>query len=337
MINGLLPLSSLKRDEIYTFTAGIYIAVIWFLYLGSNSISLSTNSITMYNSCVFIAVWLTSTVLLFVIQLYLSALMRNTLQKYCDNLNRDDLFKILNLGNAKKYYYPPDYYKELLIFIHIIGLSITSCLFIAYPAAIFFDNSLKFMSLYYSILLIIILSLFKQYHNYWLSTCSYLASKRNGLVEVYDEKKYSEEMALCLSKDNIMFNKDIELTNLNNDILNQISITNHVFNFTHDSDQKDDVIEWKWKTTIKVNKTINNSYLRKHAYIEYNLFDVDKFILANDTISFDDISKITIEPLTDNDIPADDSEVVLTCRSVSSLKLIFVKRVSYSSCIIKFT
>lgn len=336
MINGLLPLSSLKRDEIYTFIAGLYVAVIWYLFLGSMFYKLYNNSITLYNSCIFITTWLTSTVLLFVIQLYLSSLMRNSLQKYCNNAKHDIMLKALSLDNSRLNYVTTDYYKELIVYIHIIGLSMSSGILIAYPSMTLLSYSIKYMSIFFIALVILILLLFYQYHKFWLCLCCYISLRRNGRIEVYDEKKYSEEMALALSKDNIIFNRDMDTLNRNSGMLQHIHILKHSFSFIENSEQLDGTVEWKWQSIIKINKSINKVHLNKYAYIEYSLFDSDKLLLAKNDVSFDDNNKITIEPIIDDDISISKNDAILTCREMSSITVAYAKRVSMSNCKIKF-
>ncbi|SRR6266571_550454 len=336
MINGLLPLSSLKRDEIYSFIAGIYVSVIWYLYFGNISLSLKSNGITLYNSCIFITVWLTSTVIIFLVQLYLSTLMSNSLQKYCEATEQDILLKILNLGKSRLNYFPIDYSKDLLIFIHIIGLAFTSSLLVLYPALSLLSFSIKYMSTFIVLQVILILLLLYQYHKFWLCNCAFASLRRKGRVEVYDEKKYGEEMSLALSKDNIVFNKEMDKITENDKLLLLIHFTEHNFSFIDDTEQPDGTVEWKWRSVIKINKTINMMHLKKHAQLEYILYDSDKFMLASSILRFDDVNKICIGVNGDENIECDYNEMILIFRDISCITKMRVPRVSFSSCKIIF-
>jgi len=324
MINGLLPLSSLKRDEVYSFIAGMYVSVVWFLYLGSKSVEVKSAGLTIYNSCIFIAIWLTSTVIVFVIQLYLSNIMSNTLQEFCNKAKEESVLKILNLNSASRLnYFAVDYYKELAIFIHITGLGFTSALLVFFPLLSLFSSDIRYVVGFVVFQLVFILLVFYQYHRFWLCSCAYACLRRKGRVEVYDEKKYGEEMAIGLSKANVDFNKNLDAKSIFNKLLDQVQILSHEHSAMAGVNLNEDHVEWKWHALVKLANTTNMYNFRKYIHLEYILCDKEGYVLAVSSLSFNDENRVQF--LTDKAGVCDDDSVVLTCRATASIPKVYTQ------------
>lgn len=335
MINGLLPLSSLKRDEIYSFIAGIYVSVIWYMYFGSIFKPLHSNGLTLYSACIFITLWLTSTVVIFVILLYLSSIMSSSLQKYCDVTEQDNLLKLLNIGKSRLNHFSQDYLKELLIFTHIVGLAITSSILVLYPILLLLSFSIKYMSLFIVAQSILILLLLYQYHRFWLCNCAFAALRRKGRVEVYDEKKYSEETALALAKVNVEFNKEFDAKGIFDKLLGQVQIIKHEHSALDLGNLSDDCVEWKWHAFVKVENTTNMYNFRKYSHLEYILCDEEGYVLTVSSLSFNDENRVQF--YHDKAGLCDDDSVVLTCKTTASIPKAYAKLKLLGYCKLKFT
>ena len=332
MVNGILPPSALKRDEIYSFIAGLYVSVVWYLYFGTNFGALKSIGITFYNSCILLTLWLASTVAVFLTQLYLSTGISSSLRKFCETRQEDELLNILGLDKARLHYFSPDYYHESVVYIHIIGLSFTSIPLVQYPAMSLLSFSIGWMWVFISIQISLILLLFYQYHRFWLCNCAYSVLRRKGRIEIYDEKKYSEEMSLALSKANILVKKEIDTTIQFDEALKKLKFLNHEFSFVEASERPDGTVEWKWYAAIQIGKNINMLFLKKFVGLEYILRDSDDYVLAVSKIGFADDNSMFMDS-HDNDHSED--WVTLSCRQLSRIEICTAKRVSSGNCKIK--
>lgn len=331
MVNGILPLSALKRDEIYSFIAGLFVSVTWYLHFAENSVSLKTSGITFYSSCILLVLWLLSTVVVFVTQLYLSSVVGNNLRKYCEKKQDDELQKILGLDSSKLHYFSPDYFHELVVYIHIVGLSFAAIPLVQYPAMSLLSANAIYMTAFLALQIVLLLLLFYQYHRFWLCNCAYSVLRRKGRIEIYDEKKYGEEMALALSRANISVKKEIDSINQFDEILNHIKFSDHKFSIIEASEQ-DGMVEWKWHVNIEVGKNINMLLAKKILALEYILRDSDGWVLDTSSLRFDDDNRVSMDSYSDDH---NEDWATLSCRQLCRIEISKAKRVSSGNCKIK--
>lgn len=334
MLKDLIPISSLKRDEIYTFIAGIYVASIWYLFLVSTSLINHELDNTLYQTSMVLVMWLMSASVLFIILSVMSLAMGYTLLIYCDNQKSNELKKILKITKQYISYYPVEFSKEQLVYNHIYGLCIASIMMTLYPFLKLMSNlSHYFIIVAVAFVLSLLFSYF--YHMGWLRYYSYVILKRRQMLDIYDEKKYSEEISVVLAKDNIDQNKNYVVSIKNSELQNKIIVINHDISFD-DQKTSDGLLRLKWSALIKLDKSIDRSYLSKHARIDCTLHDADKYLIHMSSVSFDDYVRINLEPASNDYIDCSESELILRVKQISEVTATQVGRISFTNCMIRY-
>ena len=80
-MNPIIPISSLKRDEIYSFIGGLFIASSWQIYFANLSSDTSISSVNLITNPIFLIFWLFSTAVLFTIQLFITFVIAHAIME----------------------------------------------------------------------------------------------------------------------------------------------------------------------------------------------------------------------------------------------------------------
>ena len=127
MLGLNLPISSLKRDEIYIFIGGLYISVSWLLYFmipEYNNVKIEGISLFILTA-IFLLCWLTSCIILYIVLLILKSLLEKIIK--C----RTKKFKLINYKNFLEIYTNPPYYITLSRVEELISLNLINRIILA--------------------------------------------------------------------------------------------------------------------------------------------------------------------------------------------------------------
>ncbi len=196
-----LPIGSLKKDEIYTFMGGAYIAISWLLYFLPNSINVATAGAVFTLTALLLLAWLSATIILYVF-LALSFLLLDVVGECITNKYSVEKHKIiLNVNQPVISYIEPEtienYNSEIILSKIIIistSISLYPVLFIMSRYVVI--NSFIIIGGY--LLMVGILA----YRIYKFGRMKYSAAAlvSIGYLDYIDIKKYSEENSLNISR-----------------------------------------------------------------------------------------------------------------------------------------
>jgi len=333
MLTGMVPVSSLKRDEIYTFIAGLSVAAAWFININSGK-GISTDDDTLYKSCIFILIWLASTTSVFLMQLLLSSIMRSTLIKHCALMSDLDLRLVLDISLEGRVCFPAEYFKEQVLYNHILGVCINSTLLSAWPIINLqsLQNDLWKVCCWYFGVMICLLYF---NHKFWSRYASYFTLKNRGQIDVYDEKKYSEEISVSIALKNIAVTEANFRANQINSVISNTNVIeyNHYVDFESACDVD---MSWKWFACVKIMNAIDNlKVLQEHALVEYCLYDSEMYLLECSSVMFNDFPKIS-HAMSNEDKANSDGDLVLSFKQISKMSAERSKFIAFSNCRIRY-
>lgn len=194
-MNNLLPLGSLKRDEIYGFIGGLFIACSWHLYFQKADSSSLSDSSKWLTEILFILLWLLSTALLFICQLILMFIITKCVWFDLQKKTPEVLYKMLGF---KSPYIFLDYFDNLLSSAHIINIVFLSFLISFYPLmtailGIIGQQPLCIIGVPFFIICGV---LFYFYYTIYRQYLTILQLRATEKLDFIDKKKYCEELAI---------------------------------------------------------------------------------------------------------------------------------------------
>lgn len=177
--------SNLKRDEIYTFMGGLFVASVWSLALGITR-TLTSNEFLIY----IIILWLLCTAILFLTIVPIYWLTEKYLK--IKDYHPQEL-SLASCWNTKAL-------EEYFITVHILLVVSLSTFYslLSFFVKPFSSESFLNCTIIILAILIIVLSFYlfitrrKILLEFW-------RNERNGVYYLYDEKKYTEEIAIKLA------------------------------------------------------------------------------------------------------------------------------------------
>lgn len=201
-MDSFIPIGSFKRDEIYSFIGGFFIASSWYIYFASLSCDVSISDINIVTSPIFLILWLLSTVLLFTIQLFITFIIAKVIGYQLRGKTQIERKKILNLQDPIEDFIPAEFVNDIKISVHLIGIIITSLPLSLFPlykiSSMFITQNISYLILFlialaYIWLLFIFVKLWKMFIVIYLL-------KADGSLEIMDQNTYAQERATYIAK-----------------------------------------------------------------------------------------------------------------------------------------
>ncbi|MDD5458240.1 MAG: hypothetical protein PHF37_02465 [Phycisphaerae bacterium] len=197
-MNSILPIGSLKRDEIYSFIGGFFIALLWHIYFITIFKGESLSSIDILANPFFLLFWLSSTAALFTIQLLLTFVTAIIIKCRLKGETQEKKLKILNLTDPVENFIFADFVNEVKTGMHLIGIII-----IALPLSLFplykLASPVISQNICRSILLVIAIAyvcLLFFFVKFWKMFIAIYLLKMEGLVELIDQNTFIQERAI---------------------------------------------------------------------------------------------------------------------------------------------
>jgi len=191
-----IPLSSLKRDEIYTFMGGLYIALSWAIYsLVAHPFDVTNMKFLLAAALLFM--WLSSVIILFVLLILFYLFIEKAMVYFTKKKDIVYFRRIMQLGDPIVNYYDYEFLDKLRSIIHTSSVIIISISISLYPIIGIVSRILKLTDYSYCVTtyLIILLVLFYRVYRTTLMRLAFVKLISVGEVEYIDYKKYSEETA----------------------------------------------------------------------------------------------------------------------------------------------
>jgi len=201
-MDSFMPIGSLKRDEIYSFIGGFFIASSWYMYFAMSSCDTSISNIDLVTNPFFLISWLLSTVVLFTIQLFTTFIIAKVIGYQLKGKTQIERKKILSLQDPVEDFIPAEFVNEIKISVHLIGIIITSVPLSLFPlckiSGLFITQNISILILFlialaYIWLLFIFVKLWKMFIVIYLL-------KADGSLEIMDQNTYAQERAAYIAK-----------------------------------------------------------------------------------------------------------------------------------------
>jgi hypothetical protein len=125
-MDPFIPIGSFKRDEIYSFIGGFFIASSWCIYFANLSCDISISSIDLVTNPIFLILWLLSTALLFTIQSFITFIIAKVIGSQLKGKTQIERKRILNLQDPVEDFIQAEFVNDIKISVHIVGIIITS-------------------------------------------------------------------------------------------------------------------------------------------------------------------------------------------------------------------
>ncbi len=201
-MNSLLPIGALRRDEIYSFIGGFFIASSWYMYFMSLSSDASISGIDLVTNPIFLISWLLSTALLFTIQLLTTLIIAQAIKHWLKNKNQIERKKILSLQDPVEDFISVEFVNDIKISVHIIGIIITSTLLSSFPlyklSSSFITQNISRLIL--SLMVLALICLLFIFIKLWKMFIVIYLLKANGSLEIIDQNTYDQERAAYIAK-----------------------------------------------------------------------------------------------------------------------------------------
>jgi hypothetical protein len=201
-MNSFIPISTLKRDEIYSFIGGLFIASSWYLYFTSLSVETALSSIDIVTKPIFFISWLISTALLFTIQLFVTFIVAQAIKCWLKSKNQMERKKILNLQDPVEDFISIEFVNDLKYGAHLVGIIIISLALSLFPlykisSSLIPQNiSCLILFLTFLVLLFLLFILIK----FWKMFIVVCLLKADGSLEIINLNKYAQERASYIAK-----------------------------------------------------------------------------------------------------------------------------------------
>jgi hypothetical protein len=196
-MDSFIPIGSLKRDEIYSFIGGFFIASSWYMYFMSLSCDASISSIDLVKNPIFLISWLLSTTLLFTIQLLITFIIARAIKCWLKNKSQMERKKILNLQDPVEDFISSEFVNDIKIIVHLIGIIMISVILSLFPL---YKLSRPFVAqntsrlILFLIVLVLIWLLFVFIKLWKMFIVIYLL-RADGSLEIIDQNTYAQERA----------------------------------------------------------------------------------------------------------------------------------------------
>ena len=201
-MNSFIPIGTLKREEIYSFIGGLFIASSWYLYFTSLSVETTLSSIDIVTKPIFFISWLISTALLFTIELFVIFIVVEAIKCWFKSKNQMERKKILNLQDPVENFISIEFVNDLKYRAHLVGIIIISTALSFFPlykiSSPLIPQNISCLILFLTILALIWL-LFNFIKSLKMFIVVYLL-KADGLLEIIDQNKYAQERASYIAK-----------------------------------------------------------------------------------------------------------------------------------------
>ncbi len=202
-MNSLIPIGTLKRDEIYSFIGGLFIASSWYLYFASLSGDTTISEVAFVTKPIFLISWLVSTASLFAIQLFAVFVLVRAIKYWLESKNQMERKKILGLQNPIEDFIFVEFVNDLKYSAHLVGIIIFSTVLSLFPlyrvsSSLIKHNASRRFILFLTILALIWLSFILV--KFWKMFIVVYLLKADGSLEIIDQNKYAEERALYIAK-----------------------------------------------------------------------------------------------------------------------------------------
>jgi hypothetical protein len=201
-MNSFIPIGTLKRDEIYSFIGGFFIASSWYLYFTSLSMDTTISGIDLVTKPIFLISWLMSTSLLFTIQLFLTFIIARAIKYSLKSKNQMERKKILSLQDPVEDFIPVEFVTDVKYAVHLVGIIIISIplsFFPLYKLSRPFITQNTFLLILSLIVLALIWLLFI-FINFWKMYIVVYLLKADGSLELIDQNTYAQERASYIAK-----------------------------------------------------------------------------------------------------------------------------------------
>ena len=201
-MNSFIPISTLKRDEIYSFIGGLFIASSWYLYFTSLSVETTLSSIDIVTKPIFFISWLISTALLFTIQLFVNLIVVQVIKCWLKSKNQMERKKILKLQDPVEDFISIEFVNDLKYGAHLVGIIIISTVLSFFPlykiSCSFIPQNISCLILILIFLALICLSFI--FIRFWKMFIALWLLKADGSLEIIDLNKYAQERASYIAK-----------------------------------------------------------------------------------------------------------------------------------------
>lgn len=201
-MNSLIPIGTLKRDEIYSFIGGFFIASSWYLYFASLSSDITISSIDLVTNPIFLISWLISTALLFTIQLFATFIIAHAIKYWLKSKNQMERKKMLGLKDPVEDFIFVEFVNEVKYGAHLVGIIIISIALSFFPlyklssSFIMQNTSLLILFLIILALIWLLFILIK----FWKMFIVVYLLKADGSLEIIDQNTYAQERASYIAK-----------------------------------------------------------------------------------------------------------------------------------------
>jgi hypothetical protein len=132
-MNSFIPIGTLKRDEIYSFIGGLFIASSWYLYFAGLSGDTTVSEVAFVTKPIFLVSWLLSTALLFAMQLSAAFVVIRAIKYWLKSKNEMERKKILGLQDPIEDFIFVEFVNDLKYSAHLVGIIIFSTLLSLFP------------------------------------------------------------------------------------------------------------------------------------------------------------------------------------------------------------
>ena len=200
-MDSFIPIGSLKRDEIYSFIGGFFIASSWCMYFVSLSCDTNISDIDFVTKPFFLISWLFSTASLVTVQLLITFIIALVIKCWLKNKNQIQRKKILNLQDPVEDFIFAEFVNDLKISIHLVGIIMISVLLSLFPlyklSNLFVTQNSSRLILFLIVLALIwLLYIFIKFCKMFIVV--YLL-KANGSLEIIDQNTYAQERAAYIA------------------------------------------------------------------------------------------------------------------------------------------
>jgi hypothetical protein len=201
-MDSFIPIGSFKRDEIYSFLGGFFIALSWYIYYTNLSCDISASSIDLVTNPIFLILWLFSTAVLYTIQILMVYFASLAIGRSLKNKNQTEKKKILNIKDPVEDFIPAEFVNEIKIHVHIIGIIITSMLLSLFPLYQL-SSMLTLQNIYRRIPLILValalIGLLYFFAKFLKMFIVIHLLKAEGSLEIIDQNTYAQKRATYIA------------------------------------------------------------------------------------------------------------------------------------------
>jgi uncharacterized membrane protein len=206
-MDSFIPFGSLKREEIYSFIGGFFIASSWYMYFTNLPCDTSTSSIDLVTNPIFLISWLLSTALLYAIQLFINYIITLIITPSLKNKSPMERKKILGLKDPVEDFIFAEYVNDVKISVHLVEIIIISALISLFPlyelSSPFVEQNTSCLILFLVVLVgiaLVLAWLLFIFIKLWKMFVVIHLLKAEGSLEIIDQNTYTQERAAYIAK-----------------------------------------------------------------------------------------------------------------------------------------